>query len=247
MTEKTLYLKCAPGQVGELVLLTGDPARVERAARQLEDAQFIARNREFVALSGRHSGRSVSVVSSGIGAPSAAIALEELSQLGAKAVVRVGTMMGIGASLGTYVIASGAARFEGTSSAYLPLEYPALPNWALTSALESAGRARGLPVQVGLTATYDAFYPKMAPALVGRGLPDMDQLRQAGVLALDMETALVFVAGARLNVATASMCLVTNEADPFAILDSDKQADGEAALFGAVLDGLVVWSEVDGR
>ena len=247
MTEKTLYLKCAPGQVGELVLLTGDPARVDRAARQLEDAQLIARNREFVTFSGRHGGRSVSVVSSGIGAPSAAIALEELSQLGVKAIVRVGTMMGIGAPLGTYVIASGAARFEGTSSAYLPLQYPALPNWALTSALERAGRARGLAVQVGLTATYDAFYPKMAPALVGRGLPDIDQLQQAGVLALDMETALVFVVGARLNVATASMCLVTNEADPFAVLDADKQANGEAALFGAVLDGLAAWSEADGR
>lgn len=247
MTEKTLYLKCAPGQVGELVLLTGDPARVERAARQLEDAQLIARNREFVTFSGRYGERRVSVVSSGIGAPSAAIAVEELFQLGVKAIVRVGTMMGVGAPLGTYVIASGAARFEGTSSAYLPLEYPAVPNWALTGALERAGRARGLTVQVGPTATYDAFYPKMAPALVGRGLPDMEQLQQAGVLALDMETALVLIMGARLNVAAASMCLVTNEADPFAVLDADMQAAGETALFGAVLDGLAAWSEADER
>ena len=245
MMEKTLYLKCAPGDVGDLVLLTGDPGRVERAARQLSDVQTIAQNREFITMTGTYKGQKVSVVSSGIGAPSAAIAIEELAQLGARAIVRFGTMMGISAKLGSYMIASGAVRYEGTSEHYLPCEYPAVPHWSLMQALYQKSRERGLETHVGVTATYDAFYPKMAPALVGRGLPDMEQLQQGQVIAVDMETALLFVAGARLRVATAAMCLVTNEADPFAIIAPEAHAAGETRLVTTVLDALVDWSSTD--
>lgn len=239
----TLYLKCKPEDVGDFALLTGDPARVDRAAGMFEAVDFTVQNREFYTTSGLYRGLRFSSVSSGIGAPSAAIAIEELVQLGVKAIVRVGTMMGVDAPMGSYVISTGAVRFEGTSRDYLPLEYPAIPDWKLANCLYHRSRNAGIHCQMGLTASYDSFYPKMAPALVGRGLPDMEHLRQAHVLSLDMETSLLYIAGLRLKLPVVAMCLVTNTAAPFAILDSDQRDSGEDILIRTVLDGLVEWSK----
>lgn len=241
MMSRTLYLKCAPGEIAGRVLLTGDPARVERIAAAMDDARLVAHNREFITMTGSLRGVPFSVVSSGIGAPSAAIALEEMAQLGAKAVVRLGTTMGINLPMGALTLASGAVRLEGTSGQYLPLAYPAVPSWPLTRALEEAALALQSNVTVGVVATLDAFYPRMAPALVGRGLPDLDEFRRAGVIALDMETSLVFTLGRTLGMAAASLCLVTNSADPFAIIEEDARERGELALIKAAFDGLLAW------
>jgi uridine phosphorylase len=238
---KTLYLKCEPGDIGELVLLTGSPERVDRIATLLDSARTIAHSREFYTISGQYQGRFVSAVSSGIGAPSAAIAIEELKQLGVKAVVRVGTMMGVSVPMGAYVISIGAARFEGTSRAYLDMAYPAVPDWELVQQLRGSGQQKGLDVRLGITATYDAFYPKMAPALTGRDLPDIDDLRKGQVTALDMETALLYVMGTRLEMSVAAMCLVTNDFAPFDVLDARSRASGEDALIQTVLAGLLSW------
>lgn len=238
----TLYLKCEPGEVAEYVLLTGDPARVNRIAAVLDDARMIAQNREFYVATGYYRGQRFSAVSSGIGAPSAAIAVEELKQLGAKAIVRVGTMMGIGLPMGCLMAAIGAARFEGTSLAYLDMAFPAVPDWGLAQCLIDTARTTGCDVHIGMTATYDAFYPKMAPSLVKQGLPDLELLRRAGVIALDMETSLLYVLGAYLRLPVVSMCLITNNADPFEVIDNDLRDKGEQVLIQAVLDGLLAWS-----
>lgn len=240
---EALYLKCRPGDIAERVLLTGDPARVDRIAAKLQQTAVIGQNREFYSVTGTYRGERISAVSSGIGAPSAAIAVEELAQLGAKAVVRVGTMMGVGAPLGSLVISTGAARFEGTSVAYLPLEYPAIPDWPLAQALCTAAKQTPLPLFMGLTATYDAFYPRMAPALVERGQLDLDLLKKAGALALDMETSLLYVLGCRLGIAVTSLCLVTNEADPFTVIASEQRTHDEDVLIQAALAGVVAWDD----
>lgn len=244
---KSLYLKCERGDIGEFVLLTGDPARVDRIAARLTLARTMAHNREFYTVTGEHRGQRVSVVSSGIGAPSAAIALEELHQLGARAVVRLGTIMGVGAPLGAFTLSTGAARFEGTSPAYLPLTYPAVPNWPLAVAIYTASQRAGLDMRAGITVTYDAFYPQMAPALVGRGLPDMNQLREADVQGLDMETALLYILGMRLKLAVAAACVVTNNADPFAVMDAAEQHQAENRLVDVVLEALLEWKEKHGN
>ncbi|MBN8595267.1 MAG: nucleoside phosphorylase [Anaerolineae bacterium] len=240
---KSLYLRCEPGMIAERVLLTGDPARIERMVEMM-NGEIIARNREFLVGTGSINGVRYSAISSGIGAPSAAIAVEEAAQLGAKAFVRVGTMMGIGLPMGCFVLATGAARFEGTSSAYLPPAFPAVPDWALSQALRSAGERGGADVRMGVTATYDAFYPSMAPALVGRGLPDLELLRAGRVVALDMETSLLFILGMRLGVAVASFCIVTNNADPFEIIEAEARETGEKLLIRAAFEGLADWRPV---
>jgi uridine phosphorylase len=235
----TLYLRCNPGDVAPLVLLTGDPARVDRMAGLLDNGRVVSRNREYAVATGEYQGHPISAVSAGIGAPSTAIALEELTQLGLRAVVRVGTMMGIHAPMGAVVISTGAVRYEGTSAAYLPLPYPAIPDWGLSQALASAGRAHGLDARLGLTVTQDAFYPAMAPSLVGRGALDLDVPRRVGALALDMESSLVCVMGMARGFAAAIMCLVTVQAEPYTTLASDIRTALEGQLIAAVFDGLV--------
>ena len=239
--KQSLYLHMEPADVGEIALLTGDPARVDRIAEGLDDARVVAQNREFYTVTGSYRGVQVLGVSSGIGAPSAAIAIEELAHLGVKAVVRVGTTMGVTAPMGAFVVSTGAVRYEGTSAAYLPLAYPAVPDWRLASCLVQAGSRMSQEVLTGITATYDAFYPHMAPSLVDGGELDTSELEQAGVLSLDMETALLYVLGLRLKIAVASMCIVTNQASPFAIIDGDARSQGERTLISAVLDGLMDW------
>ncbi len=245
---KTLYLKCLPKDIGSLVLLSGDPARVDRIALQLESARQIVHSREFVVATGHHRGQTISAVSAGIGAPSTAIALEELATLGVHTVVRVGTMMGVGAPLGTIVIPTGAARFEGTSRRYLPLEYPALPNWSLTHTLANAATDARLSVRLGPTATFDAFYPDMAPSLMQRAaigtVLDLNTTQRAGILSFDMETSLVFTAGAVLGLATAAVCLVTvMAADPSTFLNAETRASLEDSMIAVILDGLVAYAQ----
>ena len=244
MIEETLYLRCKPGDVAPLVLISGDPARVDRVADQLENARHISRNREFAVATGAHQGVPVTVASGGIGAPSTAIAIQELAGLGAKAVVRIGTMMGVHAPLSSVVLPTGAARYEGTSASYLPPAYPAIPEWGLVHALAGAGRRHDLDVRLGLTATYDAFYPDMAPSLIGQGALDLAIPRRAGVLSLDMETSLVFALGTVLGFAAAAMCLITVQAEPHTHLDPAIRADLDGRLVRAALDGMVAYGTI---
>jgi len=226
------------GEVGESVLLTGSPERVERIASFLENGKAIAHNREFYTVTGQYGGHRLSAVSSGIGSSSAAIAIEELVQLGVKAIVRVGTTMGVSVPMGSYVIATGAARFEGTSKYYLDEAYPAVPDWALAQTLLSSGRDHGLDMRLGITATYDAFYPSMAAGLAGHELAHAEDLEQAQIVAVDMETALLYIMGIRLRFAAASICLVTNNFAPFAMLNAEARSTGEDLLIQTVLDSL---------
>ncbi|MBN2305958.1 MAG: nucleoside phosphorylase [Anaerolineae bacterium] len=241
MSEPTLYLKCTPDDVAPLVLLSGDPARVDRIAAMLSGAREISRNREFAVATGAYLGIPITAASGGIGAPSTAIAVHELAQVGARAIVRIGTMMGITAPMGTVVLSTGAVRGDGTSPHYLPLAYPALPDWTLVHTLAQAGRDRGLDVALGLTSSHDAFYPEMAPTRLGDAPLDLTLPAKIGVLGMDMEAALLFVLGRMLGLATAAMCLITVNAEPHTHMDLSQRAERDAVMVRAALDGLVAF------
>ncbi len=198
---KQYHIACAPGDVGRYVFLPGDPGRVPLIAARLDDAREVARNREYVTFTGSLDGVRVSVCSTGIGAPSAAIALEELAAIGADTFIRVGKSGGLQANLpvGSIVIATGAVRDEGTSRAYLPLEFPAVSDLAIVNALVEASTHLGLPFRTGIIESKDAFYAEIRPG----SMPLADELmrrwsayRQAGVLVSEMEAAALFVIAA---------------------------------------------------
>jgi uridine phosphorylase len=190
------HLQVSPGEVGEYVILPGDPGRCRLIAGHFEEPKLVASNREFVTYTGKHRGLSVSVVSTGMGCPSAAIALEELIMLQAKYFVRLGTTGALQKELriGEVVIANSAVRTDGTSLEYVPLEFPAIADFDLTMALLEASREKGIKAHMGTIWSHDAFYK-------GSVFADPDFLERerwlvdSGVLSVENESSALFVIG----------------------------------------------------
>ena len=163
--EKQYHIHCVEGDVGRYVILPGDPGRCEKIAALFDDARFVAQNREYTVYTGTLLGEKVSVCSTGIGGPSASIAMEELHNIGADTFIRVGTCGGIdvGVRSGDVVVATGAIRFEHTSREYAPIEYPAVADFEVTTALVQAAKALGKRTEVGIVQCKDAFYGQHSP------------------------------------------------------------------------------------
>lgn len=198
------HLKILPGDVGRYVLLPGDPGRCEQIASHFDDAHQIVQNREFNIWTGTLAGEKVSVCSTGIGGPSAAIAMEELHNVGADTFIRVGTCGGIDLSVlpDDLVIATGAVRFEHTSMEYAPIEFPAVPDFDLTAALREAAEELHYPYHMGVVQCKDSFYGQHIP----KRMPVADELlskweawKKLGVKASEMESAALFIIAAALD------------------------------------------------
>ena len=149
---KQYHIGVGKGEVGRYVILPGDPKRCKKIAAYLEEPQLIADSREFVTYTGFLDGEKVSVTSTGIGGPSAAIAMEELVACGADTFIRVGTCGGIDINVksGDLVIGTGAIRMEGTSKEYAPIEYPAIADLEIINALVEAAENLGFPYHTGV-------------------------------------------------------------------------------------------------
>lgn len=198
------HIACAPGDVGRYCIVPGDPGRCEKIAAYLDDAKFVAQNREYTTYTGYLCGEKVSVVSTGIGGPSAAIAIEELAALGADTFLRIGTCGGISEKVmaGDVVIASSAVRCDGTTKEYAPLEFPATAHFEAVSALAEAADELHIPHHIGVVHSKDSFYGQADP----QSMPIAELLTQRwqawkrlGVLASEMEASTLFVVGAARN------------------------------------------------
>lgn len=238
----SVYLKCEKEEVAENVVLIGDPGRIELAERHLGDMKYVSQNREFNVITGDYQGTPITFVSSGIGSPSLAIALEELAELGAKSVLRAGTAMSITAELGSFTVSTGAIRWEGTSDQYLPPEFPSVPDLDLAYKLVELLRSEDTNYNHGMTATFDSFYSKMAPKWINKERKLDQAYRTAknnGVLSMDMETSLLFSLGAYLELSTSSLCLVTNmPEEPGEQLEGKERKESESVLIKLALEGL---------
>jgi len=210
------HLQCGPGDVGEYVLLPGDPARCELIARRFEGARLVAANREFTTWTGSLDGVPVSATSTGIGGPSAAIAVEELCNLGARTLLRVGTCGGMQPQvrLGELVVVQAAVRDEGTTAQYVPAGFPAVAHVDTVDALRAACVGAGAAHHVGVVQTKDSFYGEMEP----ERMPVADELQsrwnawiRAGVLASEMECATLFVVGGLRGARCGALLVVVNE------------------------------------
>ena len=197
-SEEQHHIRCRPGDVGRYVFLPGDPGRVPLIASALDNAALVVNNREYMTYTGTLLGEKVSVTSTGIGCPSTAIAVEELSAIGADTFIRVGTSgrMQPSIELGDLLITWGAVRDEFTSQQYLPLAYPAVADHEVILALRDAARQRGVRHHVGVTHSKDSFFGQHQPERmpVGRDLLDRwNAWIQAGVLCSEMEASTLFV------------------------------------------------------
>ena len=207
------HLQIRPGDVGRYVILPGDPKRCAKIAAHFEDAKLIADSREYVTYTGYLDGEKVSVTSTGIGGPSASIAMEELVRCGADTFVRVGTCGGIDMDVkgGDIVIATGAVRMEGTSKEYAPIEFPAVANLDVTNALAWAAKSLGYAYHTGVVQCKDAFYGQHEPEVLPVSyelLNKWEAWKRLGCKASEMESAALFVVASHLGVRCGSDFLV---------------------------------------
>ena len=202
-----------PGDVGRYVILPGDPKRCAKIAQYFENPYLAADSREFVTYTGTLDGEKVSVTSTGIGGPSASIAMEELCNCGADTFIRVGTCGGMQTEVcgGDLVIATGAIRMEGTSREYAPVEYPAVPDLEVTNALVNAAKKLGMPYHTGVVQCKDSFYGQHEPEVKPVSyelLNKWEAWKRLGCLASEMESAALFVVASCLKVRVGSCFLV---------------------------------------
>jgi len=199
---KQPHLLVEPGELNEIALLPGDPGRVDRIADHCEESEVVAQNREYKLVNASYEGQALTICSTGIGSPSAAIAVEELAAVGVETFIRVGTTGALqsGIEIGDMVVATGAAKDEGTTERYEKTAVPAVPEYHALSALVDAAEANGEDVHVGPVATDDAFYAETEAYV--------EEWEAAGLLAVEMEAAAIFSLARRKGLAAGAICTV---------------------------------------
>ena len=196
------HLRVDEDDVHDVALLPGDPGRVERIADHCDTVEELAHNREYYLVNAEYGGVPLTVCSTGVGSPSAAIALEELAAVGVETVIRPGTTGALQADIdiGDMVVATGAAKEEGTTKRYERVEYPAVPDFEVVRALSDAAEAAGEDVHVGPIVTDDAFYAETEDYV--------DDWEAAGLLAVEMEAAALFALARRKGLRAGAICTV---------------------------------------
>ena len=207
---KQYHIQVGQGDVGRYVILPGDPKRCKKIAQYFDDPVLVADNREYVTYTGTLDGVKVSVTSTGIGGPSASIAMEELYRCGADTFVRIGTCGGMQPEVksGDIVVATGAIRMEGTSQEYMPLAFPAVPDFGLTEHLVCAARAAAYDYHTGVVQCKDSFYGQHSPETMPVAptlLQNWQAWKAAGTLASEMESAALFTVAAARHVRCATI------------------------------------------
>lgn len=229
-----------PGEVGRYVLLPGDPKRCQKIAAHFENPVLVADSREYMTYTGTLCGERVSVTSTGIGGPSASIAMEELVRCGADTFIRVGTCGGMDLDVksGDLVVATGAIRMEGTSREYAPIEFPAVADLSVTNALVEAAGSLKLSCHAGVVQCKDAFYGQHEPQTkpVSYELQNKwEAWLRLGCKASEMESAALFIVASYLKVKIGSVFLVVaNQEREKRSMENPVVHDTETAITVAV-------------
>lgn len=237
---KQYHIDVAEGEVGKYVILPGDPKRCKKIAAYFDNAELVADKREYVTYTGYLDGVKVSVTSTGIGGPSAAIALEELVKCGADTFIRVGTCGGMDIDVkgGDMVIATGAIRMEGTSKEYAPIEFPAVANLDVVNSLVQASKTLKQEYHAGVVQCKDSFYGQHSPETKPVSYELMDKWNawlRCGCLASEMESAALFIVASYLKVRVGSVFLaIANQEREKAGLENQQVHDTDAAIKVAI-------------
>ncbi|WP_121820470.1 nucleoside phosphorylase [Halostella salina] len=199
---KQPHLLVEEGDLTDIALVPGDPGRVDRIANLCDDHTVVAENREYKVVNAEYDGRELTICSTGIGSPSATIAAEELHAVGVETLIRVGTTGALqaGIEIGDMVVATGAAKDEGTTKRYERVSLPAVPDYDVLTALVDSAEENDEDVHVGAVATDDAFYAETDEYV--------EAWEDAGVLAVEMEAAALFTLARRKGMRAGAICTV---------------------------------------
>lgn len=244
LTARQYHIGIAPGEVSSVALLPGDPFRVPFVAEFLTDVREVAHNREHRTMTGWYKGRHITATSTGMGCPSTAIAVEELARVGVTSLIRVGSSAGLqpGIAPGDLLVSEVSFRNDGTTDAYLPKGFPAVPDLELTLALQRhsvrIAEDAGTHAYSGISASDDAFYAET---------PDwIADLGHMGILNVEMEASALYIVARMRGLRAGMVCACSsNLVDGASLYDGTTTAlkDGwmrsiEAALETAVELGL---------
>ncbi|RQG98158.1 nucleoside phosphorylase [Natrarchaeobius oligotrophus] len=214
------HLEVGPDDVAETVLLPGNPERLEKIVAHWDDHELMAHHREYRTATGTYEGTPISVTSTGIGSPSAAIAVEELARVGCETFLRVGSCGAIQPemSVGDLVITTGAVRQEGTSAEYVREDYPAVADHEVVSALIAAAERLGYEYHAGLTMSADSFYAGQGRAgydgFEAAGSADLvDRLAEANVKNIEMEASAICTLASIYGLRAGAVCTVYADRD----------------------------------
>lgn len=248
----TLYMKANETQIAPNVLFSGDPWRVEIVMKYLENPVKVGFYREFNTYTGQYKGIPVTVTSTGIGAPSAAIAMEEMYACGMKLAVRMGTVMSLNDDmLGHFMIPVGALRREGTSQGYVDLSYPAIADIELVTAMNETVEKIGKKYLNGLNCTMDGFYSHMHESKFSKEghrdiLNTFSEMKNIGVTGIDMESSCILTLGRLMGVQTCILTVATVLENLKDSLQGKERSDAEELLCQVALDGIVHFYERKG-
>lgn len=240
----SLYMGGTPETISKYVLFSGDPWRVNVLKQYLEEPRQVAFMREFNTYTGLYKGERITVTSTGIGAPSAAIAMEEMYECGMEVAVRMGTVMSMQDDmLGHFIIPLGSMRRESTSKTYVEESYPAVADLELLNILNQTAADFGKRSLNGISCTMDGFYSQMHDSRFskewGRDMaPVFEELRAMHVTGIDMESACMLTVGRLMGVKTAVITMVTVLENLKEVLKGQERTDAEDLLCRVALEGI---------
>jgi len=245
--DKTLYMKVDDQSISEYVLFSGDPFRVERLIKYLNDVTHVAFSREFNTYTGYYKGVRITITSTGIGGPSAAIAMEEMFDSGMKVAVRMGTVMGLRSDLlGKFIIPQKALRREGTSFTYVDDSLEATADPFLLECMNDAVAFKGMEYDNGLNCTLDGFYSQMKESRLSRLRntnisKTFEDLKAEGVSGIDMETSVILTLGKLMNIKACTISMTTVLENLTTVLEGKSREQSEEDLCLCALDGIVLY------
>ncbi|CAI49846.1 uridine phosphorylase [Natronomonas pharaonis DSM 2160] len=242
MSDDQYHIELSDGDVDGPVLLPGDPDRIDIIADCWDNAEPLADHREYRTAAGEYDGEPLAATSTGIGSPSAAIAVEELARVGAETFIRVGSCGTIQpeVEVGDLVITTAAVRKEGTSDEYIRADYPASAHDEVVTALVTAAERLGHEYHLGVTCSTDSFYAGQARDGVGGfraagAEAELEALREAGVLNFEMEASTVLTLAGLYGLRAGAVCTVYADRTTGEFRTDGQQKAAETASLAAAL------------
>lgn len=240
---KSLYMK-VDKNISKYVIFSGDPWSVDVLAKMLDSAEHVAFVREFNTYTGYYKGQKITVTSTGIGAPSAAIAMEEMYSNGMEVAVRMGTVMALKDDmLGKFIIPIAAMREEGTSATYAPISYPAVADIELVNCMNKTVEEFGFSYSNGINCTVDGFYSQMKESRLSKQRQvDMNEsfkrLKKLNIVGIDMESSCILTLANLMGIKSCVVTMTTVLKNLKAVLEGEKRKQAKEILCRVVLEGL---------
>ncbi|NLI90129.1 MAG: nucleoside phosphorylase [Epulopiscium sp.] len=248
MNTKSLYLRASKEEISKYVVFSGDPLRVGKIITLLEDVEQIAVSREYHTYTGMYKGVKVTISSTGIGGPSAAIAMEEMYDCGMEVAIRLGTVMGLKDNLGKYIIPKAVMREESTSKVYVDASYPAVADFELLQCMNESVVKNKAEYDNGIMCTLDGYYSDMKESRLSKQmgtdvLGKIASYHKYNIVGLDMESGVILTLANLMGIKGCVVTLTTVLENLVKFMEAEERANAEELLARIVLDGIVIYDQ----